>query len=144
MITFTLKGVDDAIERLTQLPEKVQRSSVRRAARAAMKIVRDDAVDRANQIDDPNTPRNTADFIVIREGTIKGRREGGIVMRVGVMGGARYDKNSPNPTQWRFIELGTEHSRAQPFMRPALDNNVPDVIQTFIDVLDDELNKELA
>ncbi|ALZ86830.1 hypothetical protein APT59_09955 [Pseudomonas oryzihabitans] len=109
-----------------------------------MKIVRDEAVDRANQQDDPETPMNIADFIVIREGTIKGRREGGIVMRVGVMGGARYDKKSPNPTYWRFVELGTERSRARPFMRPALDNNVPDVIQTFIDVLDDELNKELV
>jgi len=144
MITFTLKGVDDAIERLTQLPEKIQKRSVRRAARAAMKIVRDEAVDRANQQDDPETPMNIADFIVIREGTIKGRREGGIVMRVGVMGGARYDKNSPNPTYWRFVELGTERSRARPFMRPALDNNVPDVIQTFVDVLNDELNKEMV
>lgn len=144
MITFTLRGVDDAIERLTQLPEKVQRSSVRRAARAAMKIVRDEAIDRANQQDDPETPMNIADFIVTREGTIKGRREGGIVMRVGIIGGARYDKRSPYPTYWKFVEFGTEHSRAKPFMRPALDNNVPDVIQTFVDVLNDELNKELV
>ncbi|WP_158891883.1 MULTISPECIES: HK97-gp10 family putative phage morphogenesis protein [unclassified Pseudomonas] len=144
MITFTLTGVDDAIDRLSKLPEKIQKRSVRRAAREAMKIVRDEAIERANIQDRPDTPMNIADFIVIREGTIKGRRAGGIVMRVGVMGGARYDKNSPNPTYWRFVEFGTEKAEARPFMRPALDNNVPDVIQTFVDVLNDELNKEMV
>lgn len=140
MITFNLRGVDDVVDRLSELPEKVAKAGVRRAARKAMSIVRDAAKARARAIDDPNTPMNIADFIEMRESPNSGKAVGGIVMRVGVAGGATYRRGATTPTYWRYVEFGTERSRARPFMRPALEKNVSAVTNTFVTDLIDTLD----
>ncbi|MBF4377308.1 HK97-gp10 family putative phage morphogenesis protein, partial [Vibrio anguillarum] len=49
-----------------------------------------------------------------------------------------------NTPHWHLVELGTERSRAQPFLRPALSENTNKVVDTLIVELDKESTKELA
>jgi HK97 gp10 family phage protein len=143
-LSVKITGVDTLVDRLSTLPDKVQRREARRAARAGAVVFRDAA--RRNfvsqKIDDPDTPENIEKNIAVRESRRQGKRAGGIAMRVGVLGGAKQyvenirniqagrvgkkyrvggsKKNPGGDTfYWRFWEFGTKKLRARPFMRPA-------------------------
>lgn len=51
---------------------------------------------------------------------------------LGEIAGAGKGNPGGDTYYWRFIEFGTERSRAQPFMRPALENNIDAATNTFI------------
>lgn len=65
-------------------------------------------------------------------------------MRVGVQGGARLSKDPESTAHWRLVEFGTQHSRAQPFMLPALANNVDAVTTKVVSELNVEIDKLVA
>lgn len=146
-----LTGLTQLQERLRNLQSRVQKRSARRAARKAMAIVRDAARTNARQIDDPDSAERIYKNITMRESGKKGKRVGGIVMQVGIKGGAAVNQHNTDVSglsggdtrHWRFIELGSENNTAKPFMRPALANNIGVVTQTFIDVLKKEIDDAL-
>jgi HK97 gp10 family phage protein len=140
-ITYKLTGDVAALRRLRALTPKLQRKGLRLAARRAMKIVQTAARANAKRIDDPQTANSVWRLIVIRAGRL---REPGVLMRVGVLGGAVSSKDRDPPWYWRLIELGSERTRAQPFMRPALENNVAAVSDTVVRELNAELDKLMA
>lgn len=129
---FDLKitGLDKALDRIAKAPDEIKLKGLRFAMRKAANLVRDAAKQGAQAIDDPATGQSIADNIVVRFSGRRFRRTGDVMFRVGVLHGARLDKASPgkeprSPTpHWRLIEFGTSRSRAQPFMAPALRNNV--------------------
>lgn len=137
-ITFTLTGAEVVERRLRQLPPKLQGKALRSAARSAMKIVQASARASAKQFDDPDTPAQIWRLIVIQAGRMK---EPGVLMRVGVAGGARSRKDKNYPWYWRLIELGSEQQRARPFMRPALENNAEAVASKFTSDLNAQIDK---
>lgn len=137
-VTFTLTGAEVAERRLRQFAPKLQRKALRAAARSAMKIVQSAARANAKRIDDPDTGNQVWREIKIQAGKM---REPGVIMRVGVMGGAVSSKSKTPPWYWRLIELGTEHQRARPFLRPALENNVQSVASKFISDLNAQIDK---
>lgn len=147
-IEFSLTGAEETLNKLRTLAVRTQKRSVKRAARKAMAIVRKAARDNAKQIDDPVSADKIWKNIAIQESVKAGKRVGGIVMRVGVRGGASFNNNSTGQASlsggdtrhWRFIELGTANNQAAPFMRPALRNNIQQVTDTFMT----ELNNEIA
>jgi HK97 gp10 family phage protein len=131
-VTWSLHGADELRRRLQSVgDEKRVKKIARAAARKGMNVVRDAARAGARAIDDPASPEIVAKNIVTQESARAGRREGGIVMRVGVMGGA--NPRSPgggvqslpgrDTRHWRYLEFGTEDTPAQPFMRRALESN---------------------
>lgn len=157
-----VKGGPELLRRMRELPIRLQRSGGRKAARRAMLVVRTSARAAARQFDDPSSPRKIWKNIVIQESTKRGKRLGGVVMRVGVRGGARQYADtrenrragrvgdtyktlgsSSNPGgdtwYWRLVEFGTQRSRARPFLRPALMNNA----QAVSDALTTEMAREL-
>lgn len=148
-VSFKINGLDAALKKMREFPPKLQKKGVRAAARKAMNIVRDAARAGARKIDDPATAEIIAKNIVTRESPKQSRRVGGIVMRVGVMGGAssnQFSKDaSGNPggdtRHWRYIEFGTENVQARPFMRPALESNIEPVTNKFVDELNKEIDK---
>ena len=150
-VTFNLHGIDDVLARLQRLPMRMQKRSVRRAARKAMSIVRTDARANAKRIDDKESAEKIWKNITLRESGKAGKKVGGIVMKVGVKGGAAVNQHSADVSglsggdtrHWRFIELGSENNSATPFMRPALANNIGVVTSTFIDVLKKEIDDAL-
>lgn len=97
----TIVGIDSLVDRLTKLPEKLQRKVVTKAARKGAAVIRDAARANARAIDDPETSANIGRNITIQSATRLGRQNGGVAMRVGVLGGAR----APEGTRaWRKTE----------------------------------------
>jgi HK97 gp10 family phage protein len=140
-INFNLNGVGDVLQRLRQLSPKLQKKGLRTAARKAMMIVRDAARESAKEFDDPETGNRIDKLIVIQESAKRSKRVGGVFMRVGVRGGALSAKNRLTPWYWRLKEFGSEHQRAEPFMRPALANNIERVTNEFTDQINKEIDK---
>lgn len=170
---FNLTGLDQALERLRELPKRIQRSGLRKAGRAGINIVRDAARANAKRIDDPATASNIAKNIAVQVSAKRSRQVGGLVIRVGVRGGARQyqpenQTNSGKDTwYWRLVEFGRGSvrakankvlanrskgqffgksvgpARAQPFLRPALANNVAKVTDEFTRVLNQEIDKAI-
>lgn len=146
-VEFNLTGVDEAMQKLRGLSVKMQKRSVRRAARKAMTIVRNAARDNAKRIDDAASPERIWKNIAMRESGKQGKKVGGIVMKVGVRGGAAVNQHQTDVSNlsggdtrhWRFIELGSENNPAVPFMRPALSQNINQVTQVFIETLKQEI-----
>ncbi|MBN0524054.1 HK97 gp10 family phage protein, partial [Pseudomonas aeruginosa] len=96
-----MTGLEGVLEKLRTLGPRLQKNGLRKAARRAMNIVRDAARERARLVDDPETPEKIWKNIITQESAKQGRREGGVVMKVGVRGGAgrnQYSKDaSVNP-----------------------------------------------
>jgi len=124
-LDFKLEDADQALKKLETFPKKLKRKALRAAARQGAKVWQQAARKLAEPIDDPWTEMKISRFIAVGENTKLGKREGGIAMRVGVRGGAAAKKGEPRtPWYWRFLEFGTQKQSAQPFMRPAMENNL--------------------
>lgn len=160
-------GLDGLVARMKALPEKMQRRVYRTAARRAMIPVRDEARRRAAVIDDAATRESIAMNIAVQISAARSRAVGGVVVRVGVRGGAeryantrrnaragragkRYatggDRGNPggDTWYWRFIELGTSRQAARPFLRPALETQAQRVTDDLAQELSRGLDKLLS
>lgn len=149
-VEFSLLDPDHALDKLVGLPTALRKKGARFAMRKAANLVRDDAKQRAERLDDPETASVIAENIAVRFSSRRFRNTGDILFRVGVRGGARLtdqEKSQGLPgkgTQhWRLLEFGTEHARAQPFMRPALSQNVGAATAEFAKHLDRWLARNL-
>ena len=120
-----LTGADALLKRLQALgDENLQRKMARRALRKGAIIFRDAARENARRLDDPQTRESIARNIAIRESRRGGAAAGGVMLRVGVLGGAKKTQSTGHPGgdtfYWRFLEFGTKKMAAQPFLRPVL------------------------
>lgn len=154
-IDFKLTGIDQLVATMNDVQYETKRKGGRFALRKAAQVIRDQARSNAEKIDDPRSPENISLNIVERWSGRRFRRTGDLMFRVGVLGGARLYANtrenvrkgragqiystggsSGNPGgdtfYWRFVEFGTERSRANPFMRPAADQAGQRAVSTFI------------
>lgn len=139
------------LEDLKTLPVKIQRKLLARAMRKGAAIVRNAAQTKAKEFDRADTPNKVWKEVTVRTNSSLGRKNGGYALSVGVKGGARrYTNNARNRGMgrvgqsyegpgkvyyWRFLEFGTKKMKAQPFMRPALADNVEAVIDAVADDL---------
>jgi len=126
---------------------------MRRALRKGAIVIRDQARVNARQVDDPETRENIAKNLVVQSGGRRRERAaGGIMMRVGIMGGASANKHSKDASgnpggdtrHWRFVEFGTSTVQARPFMRQAMAASAEKALNTTAAAMDAEINKELA
>jgi HK97 gp10 family phage protein len=149
--TFKWEGVDDLYARLKLLDKKAI-PMARKAARAGMNLVRDSARARVSRIDNPATRPPLGGTIwrnIITQESRRGRSMGGILMRVGVRGGSSTRAGvkrvvggiGGTTPHWRHVELGTQFTRAQPFMRPALTSNIGAVADTVAEELRNQLDQ---
>ena len=148
-VEVEITGMDEVERKLKALSNpRLAKNAARRSARKAMAIVRDAARNNAKGIDNRLTDEKIWKNIAIAAG--KSRDQNSIVMRVGVRGGASF--SNPNPPSltggdtryWRWIEFGSVHNPPVPFMRPALENNIQAVTDSFAQNFSAELDKELA
>src|SRR5690606_28565232 len=145
-----VKGLAEIERKLKLLPERIGRNAMRRALRKGANVIRDMARNNAQRVDDPETREKIFKNIAVASG---GRRReshaGGVMMRVGVRGGAKHtrgDNGAPggNTTHWRFIELGTSKAQAQPFMQPAAASGAGKAASAITEAMKVEMDKELA
>lgn len=114
--TAVIEGVAEARRKFSDLEAKAQRSVLRQAAKRAAKPVVEEAKRRA-----PVDSSNEGD-LAGSIGSKSRTRKGEIIIDVS------YGKDE----FWGlYQELGTAHHAAQPFLRPALDNNEQEVVDAF-------------
>jgi HK97 gp10 family phage protein len=130
-VTYKLTGTTELSAKFAKLSEDMRRQVVAPAAKDAMDIVLMDAQDRASRVDDPTTPNYIASNIALIERKKMGQEMGAVVVSVGVRQ-QRKGRKGGNTFYWWWVELGTEHSKATPFMRPALSNNRTAVFAEFL------------
>ena len=124
--------------------------------RKAANLIRNKARENAAQVNDPATPEEIAANIVVRFSPKDFRRNGNLVFRVGVLGGAsgyaaasgevagRGSKNPGGDTYyWRYLEFGTVNMPAQPFMRRSLSENVQAATDEFINQYNKALDRAI-
>lgn len=141
---FKIQGLEGVLKKMKDLPIKLQKKGLRSAGTKAMRPVRDAARQGAMRFDDPATASNIAKNIVTRYDSKASKRVGGSVTKVGVMGGARPRKGTQDTGHWRHKEMGTSLMPAEPFMRPALANNVAKVTDIFVTELNKQIDKIIA
>lgn len=144
MISFKLEGLGEMQAKFASVRYDLRRKGGRAALRKAAQLVRDDAIRRAQAIDDPQTAETIARNISERWNGRLFKNTGDLGFRVGVLGGARDEsgkvpgkksvKENPggDTFYWRFVEFGTERMRARPFLRPALATNVQKATDLFV------------
>ena len=148
-VEFNIEGLDEVQEKLKRLANpRLMKNATRRSMRKAMAIVRDAARSAAKNIDDPQTSEKIWKNIAIAAGKTRNPNE--VVMRVGVRGGASFSNPNPPKTpggdtrHFRWLEFGSVHNPPTPFMRPALQNNIQAVTNSFAENFNKEIDKELA
>jgi HK97 gp10 family phage protein len=134
---FELKGIDELLGKFASIKNDVKYKGGRFALRKAANLVANAAKTSAATIDDPATGRSIQSNIAVRFSNRTFKRSGNLMFRVGVLHGAQLkiggdiSPKAPTP-HWRLIEFGTEKMSAQPFMRPALENNIGAATNEFI------------
>ncbi|MEO8466243.1 MAG: HK97-gp10 family putative phage morphogenesis protein [Gammaproteobacteria bacterium] len=128
---------------MRSLSVKLQKKALAAAVRKGANLVRDAAKAGAMAIDDPATAESIYKNVGVSFSARESRRQGGIVYRVGIRGGARKGKGGGGPGgdtwYWRLVEFGTSRTQARPFLRPALENNA----ERATDAIAAELNRQL-
>jgi len=148
-IQVDVRGLDEIERKLRLLPDRLGNNAMRRALRKGANIVRDAARKNAQKIDDLKTREQIYKNIAVYGGGRRREKEvGGVMMRVGVRGGARPTRGDiaapgGNTTHWRFIEFGTSEASAKPFMRPAMNSTASQVFNAVAESATKELDKEL-
>lgn len=138
-----LKGILDA---MAKLDDKVQRKAVYGALRDGAKPIRDAARRNAQAIDDPTTSEKIAGQISTRALSKKTTRRLGADAGVGVgvlrPHGNRKDLTKDEYLAGWFVEEGTSHVPARPFMRPAAESNQQAALSAIVASLQKSIFKE--
>lgn len=152
---FALDIKRGVVDKLKTLGPKLEKKYLNKAMRTGANIVKKAAQTRAKQFDDPKTPMKVWKEIAAYTDSKLGKQNGGVAIVIGVKGGARrYKNNSYNRSKqrvgqtymgpgmvyyWRFLEFGTSKMKAQPFLRPALANNVGKVTDAITGKINDSI-----
>ena len=150
-VQFSLIGLESLLEKLKGVSDVAKGKAGRAALRKAAKLIEAKARQGAAAIDDPETAKNTAKNIAIRWASKYHRRTGNMMFRVGVLGGAGGRKTSEklsglpglDTRNWRHVEFGTENSRARPFMRPALRDNISAATNEFVRQMERSIDRAI-
>ena len=151
-LTFKMTGLDHLLGRMAKLPAAAEKKLARRAVRKGATVIRNAARVNARALDDPDTTEDISKNIVVQNAARLGRREGGVAMRVGVLGGAKAPakasgeiagagKGNPggDTYYWRFHEFGTQSIAPRPILRAAIASSE----QAALTAIADELTKGL-
>lgn len=147
-VDFSLTGMDSLLGKLEEVSDDLRRKGGRAALRRAGNVIVDKAKANARRLDDPETGRSIADNVALRWNGRLFKQTGNLGFRVGVLHGAVLAKhpdkakNAPTP-HWRLLEFGTEKMPAQPFMRPAAESSISEVVSTFADEYEKAIDRAI-
>lgn len=139
-VEFSITGLDSLLGKLDSVTDDVKRKGGRFALRKAAQIIVDKAKQNAQRIDDSETGRTIADNIAMRWNGRLFKRTGDLGFRIGVLTGSIRNMEPGNPDTGPggatphayLVELGSERSRAQPYLRPAMDTSMGEVTDEFV------------
>lgn len=156
MTDFKVQGLDQLLDKLSVLPNRIQRNVVTGGVRAGARVIANQAKENASRFDDPATPSNISKNIAVQSSRRLARANDGVAMRIGVRGGARdmfkhgefkgSGKENPggDTFYWRFLEFGTVKMSARPFMRPAMNSKAQDAFNAAAEYIDRRIGLEVA
>ncbi|WP_312288796.1 HK97-gp10 family putative phage morphogenesis protein [Stutzerimonas nitrititolerans] len=154
-VNFSLNGLEDVLARIDSLKIDVRMKGGRFALRKAAQVIQRQAIENAKRLDDPATPESIEKNVAVRWSGKRFRQNGDLMFRVGILGGARQyantkenvragragksyatlgDKSNPggDTWYWRFLEFGSEHAPARPFLRPAAQQAAGAAVDEFV------------
>lgn len=142
MADFSVKmtGVDELAKKLEGLKYDIAKKGGRFALRKAAQVIRNQARQNAQGVDDSETGRSIAKNITEKWNGRLNKQTGDLGFRIGVNQGAvlpkkgeRPDESAGGPTpHWRLLEFGTEKMAARPFMVPAMEQSAQRTTDVFI------------
>lgn len=167
--SVTLNGIDELNDKLAGLKYDVQKKGGRFALRKAAQVIRDQARANAVGLNDPETPAAIAKNITEKWSNVYNKRTGDLMFRVGIMGGVfgklqgettgvygskftkatrkrgaiNQDLPGGDTRHWGYLEFGTEHMAARPFMRPAMDQSAQAATDKFISTMGPAIDRVL-
>lgn len=142
--TFKIEDYSKLIKKFERFTEAVQKKHAWGAARKGAQVVADQAKVNASKVDDPKTPMAIDKFIHVQRASKIAKANKSVAYRIGVRGGSVYENGKRiTPTYWRFLELGTEDTRAQPFLVPAIRSSGPAAVKALAESLEKRIDKEL-
>lgn len=117
MSSIQIVGLADLQADFAKLARAQSTKALRRATLAGAKVIRDEARARA--------PKKTGKLKRNIVSTSLKQKESPGVATAGVRVRTKGKVDSPsNAFYWRFVELGAQHMKAEPFMRPAFDTSI--------------------
>ncbi len=131
-ITYKLTGADELSRVFKTLPQDLQRQVIVPGAKDAMQIVLAAAKDNASRVDDPATANYIPKNLDLIEDKKYFEETGSTKISVGVRKRKRGVGGGNTYYAAIFVELGTSRSRAQPFMRNALERTRQEVFAELI------------
>lgn len=161
-IKFDASGLEGLREKIQGLKQEVIFKGGRSAVRAAAIVLREQARSNARRLDDYETEEAIWKNIDVRWNPRAFKRTGTLPFRLGILGGAKQYANTKDNVRrgragktyatagsksnpggdtwyWRFLEFGTQHIAARPFLR-----NVPaQAGQKAIDVFARKFNEAI-
>lgn len=156
-VTVKVEGLAETERKLRLLPARIGKNAMRRALRRGANTIRDAARSNFVSLDDGPTPEKIFKNVVVQGASARrSRQEGGVVMRVGVLGGSRNmtaygefkgaGKGNPggDTWYWRLLEFGTSRFAAKAPMRKAMATAAEKAMTTTAAAMDTEIDKELA
>lgn len=150
-LIVNVEGLEPLLARMDNLSFDIRKKGGRFAMRKAANLIRDKARENAKQLDDPSSAADISANIAVRFSPKDFKRNGNLVFRVGVLGGAGGKKTAEQlsglPGQdtrhWRQQELGNSRHPAQPFMRRALSENIQAATDEFISQYNKALDRAI-
>lgn len=156
-VVVKVEGLAETERKLRMLPMRIGKNAMRRALRKGANTIRDAARSNFMSLDDAPTPEKIFKNVVVKGASARRSKEaGGVVMRVGVLGGSRNmtaygefgGKGKGNPGgdtwYWRLLEFGTSKFAAKSPMRKAMASAAEKALNTTAMAMDSEFDKELA
>lgn len=143
--TMRMDGLRELQASMKDLDSKVKRGILRRATGAGARIMVREARARAPILKEPHPNRKPGTLRKnIRYANVRGNKLGIHEVMVGVRiikGG----KGGPDDAfYWRFVEFGTAHARAQPFLRPAFETKKVEAANVMKESLVDQIETQAA
>jgi HK97 gp10 family phage protein len=160
-VQFSILGLDELRKRIGAVSEEVETKAANAAARSAARLIAMEAYHGALKLDDPKSAAEIArniwaggkNFPGVKKKAKRYSPEDGVAYRIGVMGGAGGTLKKDDPSfsifpggdtrHWRFWEFGSENTKAQPFLRPALDRSITPAINEFVSEYEKAINRGL-
>lgn len=131
--SMKVEGLNELRLALRRLPVELQDRELARAASAGAKVIAAEAQVRAPVLKEPHASRVPGLLRRMIRGTAGKRRgteaaafvsikypSGKLAQRLSKAAGPGW--RLLDPYYWRFVEFGTSHAKAQPFIRPAFDS----------------------
>lgn len=115
-VSFEVKGLKELNAKLKSIGPFVRDKVLSSAVNSGAQIIKRDAIARA-PLDTGTLKRS----IYVKRISERGNNEAAYI--VGVRKGKKFRKKNQDAFYWTFVEFGTKHFAAMPFLRPAFEAN---------------------